>query len=74
MVFTFSEQVRTMIRRENMTLQDIADKLGVTRQAVSQNLNKGDFTLSNMEKYAAALDCDLIIDLVPRSGASPGEK
>jgi transcriptional regulator with XRE-family HTH domain len=63
-----------MIRRENMTLQDIADKLGVTRQAVSQNLNKGDFTLSNMEKYAAALDCDLIIDLVPRSGASPGEK
>jgi transcriptional regulator with XRE-family HTH domain len=74
MVFTFSEQLRAILRRKNMTIAEFADKMGITRQAVNQQLNKNKYTLETMEKYAAALDCDLIIDLVPRSGASPGEK
>ena len=52
-----------------MTRQQLGKRLGVTHQAVTQAEQreaKGEITLKQLRKIAAALDCDLIYAMVPR--------
>lgn len=56
-----------------VSVQEVADRLGVSRQNVNQRLNADKFTLDDMEKYAAAIGCGIEIEITepPEGGADP---
>ena len=62
----FSLQVKEYLLRNNLKQKDIVEKLGLSKNAVSQSLNRDNISLDKMILIAKALDCDLEIKLVPR--------
>nr|DAX97519.1 MAG TPA: SOS-response transcriptional repressor [Caudoviricetes sp.] len=71
MVLSFAEQVRTILHRKNMTVDNLAGILGMSRQNLWQQLNRDNFKEGDMRKIAEALSCDLSIEL--RETAELGE-
>ena len=63
----FSLQVKEYLLRNNLKQKDILEKLGLSKNAISQSLNRDNISLDKMLLIADALDCDLEIKLVPRS-------
>jgi transcriptional regulator with XRE-family HTH domain len=63
----FSLQVKEYLLRNNLKQKDIVEKLGLSKNAISQSLNRDNISLDKMLLIADALDCDLEIKLVPRS-------
>ncbi len=56
------------IRKERGTSQTgIAAAMGTSPSIVSRLENGADVRLSTLQKYAAVLDCDLNVELVPRA-------
>jgi len=53
-----AEKVRIlMIKRGNITAATLAEKMGISAQALGRKLNKEKFTEKDMEKIAKILDC-----------------
>lgn len=73
MRLSFGEKMRVMMKRRGVSVQEVADRLGVSRQNVNQRLNADKFTLEDMEKYAAAIGCGIEIEITepPEGGADP---
>lgn len=63
MELTFAEQVKIILKRKKMTIADLAQVLGVSRQNVNQLLLRDNFKYSDMVKISAVLGCDLIVEL-----------
>jgi transcriptional regulator with XRE-family HTH domain len=61
---SFGEKMRVIMKRRGVSVQDLADRLGVSRQNVNQRLNADRFTLDDMEKYAAAIGCGIEIEII----------
>ncbi len=61
---SFAEQMRVAMRRRGVSVQDLADRLGTSRQNVNQRLNGGTFTEKDMEKYSAAIGCSVNVELI----------
>lgn len=68
---SFGEKMRILMKRRGVSVQELADRLGVSRQNVNQRLNNDSFTMADMEKYAAAIGCTVDIEIIepPESGA-----
>ena len=66
MELTFSEQIKILMRRQGLTIADLAERLGVSRQNVNQQLLKDNFKYADMVKYAAALGYDVKIELTEK--------
>lgn len=75
MRLSFSEQMRVIMNRRGVSVQELADRLGVSRQNVNQRLKRDNFTLDEMEKYAAAVGCSVNIEITepPEGGSSDTE-
>lgn len=73
MRLSFGEKMRVMMKRRGVSVQEVADRLGVSRQNVNQRLNADKFTLDDMEKYVAAIGCGIEIEITepPEGGADP---
>jgi len=54
---TISEKIRLLIRRRNITITSLAIKVGLSRQRLTVKLQEGSFTVHDLNKIAAALDC-----------------
>ena len=53
-----AEKVRIlMVKRGNITAAALAEKMGITAQALGRKLNKEKFTDADMEKIAGILNC-----------------
>ena len=53
-----AEKVRIlMVKRGNLTAAALAEKMGITAQALGRKLNKEKFTDTDMEKIAEILNC-----------------
>lgn len=63
----FSDQVRHALIDTKTTQVQLAEKIGVKQANLSAALKKDDFKTSYMKKIAEALDCELVIKLVPKS-------
>lgn len=72
-------EIRRVMRERGTTLQEVADKCGVKRQSVHQTLSGHrqaakkigkpiGITMETIYRYAAALDQDVVIKLVPKGG------
>ncbi len=62
----FGYVVKQYLLKNGIKQQTITDKLGNSKGAVSQLLNRDNISLDKMLEIAAALDCDLEIKLNPR--------
>jgi len=60
--------LRTIRQALGMTMRQLAKKVGVSQAAVvdaERSEAKYDITLTTLQRYAAALDCELVYALVP---------
>lgn len=62
----FALQVREYLLKNNLKQKTIVDKLGLSKNAVSQALSRDNISLDKMLLIAEALDCDLKIELIPK--------
>ena len=77
MELTFGEQVKVILKRQNMTIKDLAAILEtrtgkpMSRQNLTQKLNRDNFQEQDMKEIAAALGCGLVIQLIPPIHSDP---
>ena len=73
MQLSFNEQIAVIMKRRGVSVAQLAEKLGKSRQNVNNRLNNSDFTTAEMETYAAALGCTVDIEVIepPEGGADP---
>lgn len=68
--YTDNEQVKNEIKKaiidNNTTGKAIADKLGISPQTYQHLINKKQLSFADVNRICNAMNCDLIIDIVPR--------
>lgn len=57
MPLTMGEKIKIMLSRRNMTLAQLADKTGQSRQNMSNKMSRDNFSEKELYNIAAALDC-----------------
>lgn len=55
---TTSEKIKVVLKRRGMTLGDLAEKTGQTRQNLSNKMSRDNFSEKEITQIAGALDCD----------------
>ena len=68
MIISVSEKVRIIMDRMNMTMGNLAEATGQTRQNLSNKMSRGNFTEKDIEKMAAALGCEVEITFTLPNG------
>lgn len=63
MELTIKEQIEIYMKREKITQTDLAKRLGITRATVCNFFAKEDAKLSDLERYASAIGCHIMIEL-----------
>lgn len=61
MTMTVAEKVSVIMKRQKMTMGDLAKATGQTRQNLSNKMSRGNFTEKDIAKLAAALGCSVDI-------------
>lgn len=61
---SFAEQVEIIRKRRDISRGELADRLGISVQNLSQRLKRDTFSIKDAEQYAAALGCTLSIEIV----------
>lgn len=59
-------RIKELLQERGMTQVDLANKLGVTKITLSQNMARNNWTLGKLEEIAAALECR-VVDLFDNS-------
>ncbi len=57
MALTMGEKIKVILNRRNMTISQLAEKLGQSRQNMSNKMSRDNFTEKELLDIAAALDC-----------------
>lgn len=57
MPLTMGEKIKIVLNRRNMTLAQLAEKLGQSRQNLSNKMSRDNFTEKELKEIAKALDC-----------------
>ena len=71
MELTFGEQIKIILKRKNMTIQDLAESyeaqtgVKMTRQNLSQRLKRDNFSEQDMHAFAAILGYQVSVQLTP---------
>ena len=71
MALTMGEKVKIIMKRRGMTLGDLAEATGQTRQNLSNKMGRDNFTEKEAQAMAAALNCEYEANLIMRD---TGEK
>lgn len=57
MELTTNEKIKLILKRRGMTLGDLAEKTGQSRQNLSNKMRRGNFSESELREIASALSC-----------------
>ena len=57
MPLTMGEKIKIILNRRNMTLTQLAEVLGQSRQNMSNKMSRDNFTEKEIKAIAEALDC-----------------
>lgn len=57
MPLTMGEKIKIILKRRNMTLAQLAEKTGQSRQNMSNKMSRDNFTEKDLKEIATALDC-----------------
>ena len=70
-IIAFTEKVVAAMRERDMSRVELAQRLGVSKAFVTKLLNGNtNLTIRTMVSLAAALECELLVDIQPRSKSS----
>ena len=62
-----TEKIHEIMAKKNISRNDLAKKMGVSRASVSQLLNQGsNITIKRLLKIAEALDCNVDVQIVEK--------
>ena len=64
MPLTMGEKIKIVLNRRNMTLAQLAEKLGQSRQNLSNKMSRDNFTEKELKEIAKALDCSYSATLI----------
>ena len=64
MDISVAEKLRLIMKRQNMTMGELAEASGQTRQNLSNKMTRGNFTEKDIESMASALGCSAKIIFV----------
>lgn len=67
MILTTDEKLKILIKRQHMTLGDLADRLGYSRQNLHQRLKRKAWSEDDLRNLADKLGCDLEITFIDRA-------
>ena len=65
-MLTTAEKIRVILRRKGITITDLANATGQTRQNLTNKFSRDNLTENDMRAIANALGCDLQINFVDR--------
>ncbi|KMY31718.1 hypothetical protein ACZ11_05815 [Lysinibacillus xylanilyticus] len=68
MRLTTSEKIKIILGRKDMTVKDLAEKLGTTRQNLHNKMTRNNFSESDLEKISEALEIDYEISFLMKDG------
>lgn len=54
-------EIRVLLAKKDMNMSDLAAKLGMTKQNLSNKLSRNDMRVSELESICKELDAELII-------------
>lgn len=60
MPITMGEKIRIVLKRRNMSMADLADALGYSRQNLSKKIKRDNFSEEELLKIAEKLNCEFI--------------
>lgn len=63
---SFSEQVKLLLDRKDMSMTDLANNLGTSRQNLHNKFARNKFNEDEMEAIASAMGYNLVISLEPK--------
>ena len=61
MKLSMAEKIKIIMNRRGMTISQLAERTGQSRQNISNKMNRDNFDERELEKIAAALDCTCTI-------------
>ena len=64
MPLTMGEKIKIILKRRNMTLAQLAEKIGQSRQNLSNKMSRDNFTEKEIILIAEALECTYSAHLV----------
>lgn len=68
MNMTVAEKIRLIMKRQSMTMGNLADATEQTRQNLSNKMSRGNFTERDIEALANALGCQVKITFILPDG------
>lgn len=67
-----TEEIRIMlVKRGNMSESELARRMGTTPQNLHNKFKRDNFTVSDLQSIAEALDCDLNIQFISKETGKP---
>lgn len=68
MGLSVAEKIRLIMKRQKITMGDLAEASGQTRQNLSNKMTRGNFTEKDITELADALGCTVEIRFVTQDG------
>lgn len=69
MKMTVAEKIRVLMKRQGMSMSELAEATGQTRQNLSNKMNRDNFSEKEIEAIATALGCTVQIKFIAADGA-----
>ena len=63
-----AKKVKHLLLEKNITATALAEKVGITQPAISYKMTNNSYSIEDLVKIAAALDCELEINFVLKDG------
>lgn len=68
MQLTMGEKIKVLLNRKNLTLSQLAERIGQSRQNLSNKMSRDNFSEKELYKIAAALDVEFVCKFVLPDG------
>jgi len=68
---SMTEKIRIALIKRNMSITELAEKLGSSSQNLSGKLKRDNFSENDLKEIAAILDCDLEINFIDNKTGKP---
>ena len=66
MKLTFTEQLKIVLKRENITAAQLADMLGISSQNLFQQMKRDNFREKDIKKICDLIGYDVILEIVKK--------
>lgn len=59
-MLTMSEKIKIIVKRRGITMGELAERLGISRQNLSNKLSRDNFSEKELREMAEKLNCEFI--------------